>query len=692
MSTRLVFRIALGMTLVPFSLHAQEEKRNLQQLSMEELLNVKLTVASRTETTLLDAPAIVSVYTSEDMRRMGARDLRDVLRHVPGFEIGVRGQLGYPEIGVRGVMTDNTEKVRILIDGVAVNENLEGSGTIVFGDLTLDNVQQIEIIRGPGSALYGTNAFVAVVSIITKDASGSGASSTLSAHGGSFNTREGSLLSGWSGPTLRVSGFLHYLSTDGPRSKVDQDALQLFSIPPYFSNLNSGISLAGTPEGYTREARRKLTAQLKATYQGLTFNGLFINTHKEPFFGPYFAITKHSDGHPEQAQGSLSYLAHVGDTWVIEPRIYMLQYRADNRWNSAPDGYRDPGATYTQGRYDINRATQSTKGAEVKTTWDAPGSQKIILGAGYEEQRVYRLADFTNLPGTSLDGLIRTPPILQQTPVRSIATGYLQDQWSPLASFGLTAGLRWDRYNDAGTSLTPRLALIARPESNLTFKVMYGEAFRAPTFVESYLAFSNFVFGRENNKPETIQTLEGEGAYRFGDWGLWRVGLFRNRISNLIRLLPYGGHLEYQNIPDATVVKGVETEWKVTVSEVWSGYVNYSAQSGRNEVTKDVLVGMANWRASAGINAALTDQLNLNASWLEVGQRQRDKGDPRPELKGYHVVDLALIFALGWGVELNLTAHNLFDADQRYPNVSIPLPGDYPAGGRDIQAGFRWRF
>ena len=109
-SCRLV-RALLLPALAACGLQARQEKpQNLQQLSLEELLNVKVTVASRTETTVLEAPSVVSVYTAEDLRRMGARDLRDVLRQVPGFEVGVRAQLGYPEIGVRGILTDNSEK------------------------------------------------------------------------------------------------------------------------------------------------------------------------------------------------------------------------------------------------------------------------------------------------------------------------------------------------------------------------------------------------------------------------------------------------------------------------------------------------------------------------------------------------------------------------------------------------------
>jgi iron complex outermembrane receptor protein len=696
-SCRLV-RALLLPALAACGLQARQEKPGkLQQLSLEELLNVKVTVASRTETTVLEAPSVVTVYTAEDLRRMGARDLRDVLRQVPGFEVGVRAQLGYPEIGVRGILTDNSEKVRILIDGVAVNENLEGSGTILFGDMVLDNVQQIEIIRGPGSALYGTNAFVGVISIITKDAASSGASTTVSARGGSFNTREGSVLSGWAGPRLKVSAYLHYLDTDGPASPVEKDGLQVADVPPYSSSLNSGISLAGGPRGTTHEGRRQLSTQVKLDYRGLYFNGLLVNAHKGPVLGTYFSVNEHSDAHPYQVQGTLGTTLRPGANWVIEPKLYALRYKADNLWNDAPDGFRLQTAggpvDYAKGSYQINRATQATRGAEVKTTWNSPYGHKVILGGSFEEVRLYQIENFVNVPGEGPEAMVPTPPITQKAPVRRLSSAFAQDQWTFAEGFSLTGGLRMDRYNDAGTSLTPRLALVLHPTPEFHLKAMFGEAFRAPTFVESYLfAGGGFIRGREANTPERIQTAELEGSLRVGRWGLARVTVFQNRIRDLIQLVPNAGVLEYMNTPATTVVKGVEAELKATFTETLSAFINASGQSGHNEATGAPLVGMAHWRGNAGLQIAFAEQWNAQASLNLVGRRERAPGDPRPDLKGYEVLDLALHYSPLPRMELELTAHNALDGDQRYPILALPIPGDTPGEGRSVQLGIRWRF
>jgi outer membrane receptor protein involved in Fe transport len=152
------------------------------------------------------------------------------------------------------------------------------------------------------------------------------------------------------------------------------------------------------------------------------------------------------------------------------------------------------------------------------------------------------------------------------------------------------------------------------------------------------------------------------------------------------------GTFVFINTPDKTVIKGFEAEARLVLSESLSGFANYSCQSGRNEKTNEVLVGMANWRANLGLNASLSDQWNLGSSLNIVGRRQRVSGDPRQELSTYRVMDVALTYTPIQNLDLSLTAHNLFDADQRYPDITGQVPNDFPWEGRSIQGKVRWRF
>ncbi|MBL7925193.1 MAG: TonB-dependent receptor plug domain-containing protein, partial [Bacteroidia bacterium] len=121
-------------------------------LSLEELMNIKITVASIKELSPRQSPGIVSYITAEDIRNMGARDIMEVLRSVPGFEFGVDVE-GVVGLGVRGNWA-HEGKVVLFIDGQEMNESLYS--TLQFGNhYPIDHIERIEIIRGPGSALHG---------------------------------------------------------------------------------------------------------------------------------------------------------------------------------------------------------------------------------------------------------------------------------------------------------------------------------------------------------------------------------------------------------------------------------------------------------------------------------------------------------------------------------------------------------
>lgn len=674
---------------------AAGEAPSLDQLDLEQLLKVRVDVASQGESTLLDAPAVVSVITADEIRRSGARDLRDVLRTVPGFEPGVR-MIGYPQIGVRGVLTDNSEKVRILLDGLPVNENLEGSGTIVFGDFALENVERIEIIRGPGSALYGTNAFVAVISIRTKGPPAAGWANAVSLRGGSFGTFEGSVRTGWAGQKLSAALFAHWLDTQGPASPVAVDGLRAAPGNPFYSDLNAGISLAGTWRGHTSEFRRKLTTQLKVEYGEVAFNGVFVDARKGGYLSPYWAVNERSEAHPYQFQGTLEATFRPGADWTIEPRLYLLHYRADNLWN-APEGYSAPDGqggvtTWTAGRFDRNDATQETRGAEVRANWTPHPAHRLTAGLGFEQQALFRLVQTVNVPGEGPERTVDAPPLMPNV-TRGVLSAYLQEQWTALPTLVLTGGLRLDRFDDAGTSLVPRIAAVWRPAPPLTLKLLYGEAFRAPTFVESYLyAVGGFLRGRADNRPETLRTAEVEACVRFGDLALARVAGFYTRIANLLRFVPVDGHLEYQNTPGTAVVAGLEAEVKLTLSRAVAAAFNVSGERSEDQATGQPLAGTSSKRGSASLDLTPLPGLTLHLEGVAVGPRARTPGDARPELGGYLVTNVAVTWAPTAELELAATAHNLFGADQRFADVNGPLPGDFPQEGRNLQLGLRSRF
>ena len=148
-----------------------EEKQDtsfLLGLSLEELMNIPVSIATKYEKSLKEVPAVVTVITANDIANSGARNIMDVLQYVPGFEFS-RSRLGLYYAGVRGVKDPNTtSRLLVLKDGTPYNGIMYGVGIAMQKTFDLKSIDRIEIIRGPGSALYGRNAFVGVINIITK--------------------------------------------------------------------------------------------------------------------------------------------------------------------------------------------------------------------------------------------------------------------------------------------------------------------------------------------------------------------------------------------------------------------------------------------------------------------------------------------------------------------------------------------
>ncbi len=200
-----VFLILQSFCLISYAFETSE----LESKTAEELLlffeEEELVIATRYKTPVRKAPAIATVITAREIRNMGARNLMDVFNTVSSIGISI-DEFGRDMFEVRGIRTNTSEKILVMIDGHRLNEVYTGSALAnVYNDLPVENIKQVEIIRGPGSALYGANAFVAVINIITKDAADTDGIG-VNAAGGSFNTKNINILSGGSYKGIVISG------------------------------------------------------------------------------------------------------------------------------------------------------------------------------------------------------------------------------------------------------------------------------------------------------------------------------------------------------------------------------------------------------------------------------------------------------------------------------------------------------
>ena len=177
--------------------------------------------ASRVMENIKKAPAPITVVTDRQIRQMGARDLRDVLRTAPGFS-SIFYLDGSYTFFVRGSLSPASGSILLMINSHPINDAQSGGATLVHDTLLIDNTKRIEFIRGSGSALYGANAFHGVINIITKEAEDIDGFE-LKALGGSWDTQQYNLLFGKSFSELEVAFNFNYFKTHGFSAFIEKD-------------------------------------------------------------------------------------------------------------------------------------------------------------------------------------------------------------------------------------------------------------------------------------------------------------------------------------------------------------------------------------------------------------------------------------------------------------------------------------
>ncbi len=234
---------------------------------------------------------------------------------------------------------------------------------------------------------------------------------------------------------------------------------------------------------------------------------------------------------------------------------------------------------------------------------------------------------------------------------RSVWSAMLQDEWQIAPDWHLTAGLRYDYYTDFGSTVNPRLALVWDVTERLTSKLLYGKAFRAPTFAEMGNVNNPVILGNPNLEPETNHTVELAFDYR--PWHNLRTAanVYYYAIEDLIQpvLDANGTSATAQNTGEQTGY-GLELEWNWQMTENWNFRGNYAWQNARNE---------------------------------QLGQRSNLPGDDRV-LENYQIVDITLRSRRFLKhLDLAASVRNLFDADAREPAVP-QIPGNLPLPGRSF--------
>jgi outer membrane receptor for ferrienterochelin and colicins len=505
-------------------------------VNLEELLNLPVTSASKEKERASEAPSSVTVFTRADMARLGITTVEQLLNFVPGFQGTTDNGNGIFRVSARGRSTIAHEFVLVLVDGQRVNDPYTGGS---MSSIAVENVQQIEIIRGPGSALYGANAFLGVIDIKTvRGASG------VTAGAGNLNSRYAAANLGKSIGDLKLSSFARYYADEGYRFSDVTDIMGR-SVTAYDPSQQVDLSLALEYKGFTLSTR----------YMERSFEGLSC-------CNSYSQYSDRTDSTQSSMRGG--YHRELSDRLVVDAGASISRDQRLTISTQSPVGaIPDPRSsivlaeTYILGKKWLGYTGSSYLDLGWRALSKSWVKGTLLVGGSY---------DYVNVPETSdisshdvnwvYQGEIyefRHPGI-----VRNAAAGYIQAKADLWSKFLVTTGVRYDWYSDFGSAVSPRAALVYTTPLRSSVKLMYGRAFRAPSFMELYdrpLRVAPSSTTKLN--AETIETIEVGYTQQILDYAQGTLTYFHNRLDNIIQ--PPQGVLPYRNFGDSTM-EGIELD------------------------------------------------------------------------------------------------------------------------------------
>ncbi len=697
---------ALAVGLIAASRDAAAD--SLWDLPLEELGKVRITaIASGTDTPLDKAAAIATVITADDIAAMGVTDIDQALETVPGLHVGRGDQIAAPKFYMRGITSGFNAQTLVLINGIPITSLFTGNRSNVWAGMPVKVVQRIEVIRGPGSALYGADAFSGVINIITKtgqdirDSNGGldAPHTVAGARAGSFNTRALWLEHGGVYGGFDVGLMLEAETTDGWDALVRADQQTAWD-----QVFGTAISLAPGPINMgkdTLESRLDISrghSRFRAGFQG--------RYHLETGLGTAQTLDPRGELLSQRVNADYSWTrGDLSPDWGLEARAsyYRGTMQVTEDMILFPPGAF--GGAFPDGFIGNPEFKEENARLDLSATFKGWERHRVRLGAGFYWGDMFEVTEAKNFtvalaprPG-GLEDVSDTAETFLPEAQRTNSHVFLQDEWKLDPAWQLTSGIRYDHYSDVGNSVNPRMALVWAATDRITTKLLYGSAFRAPALVESAAASNPVALGNPDLKPEKIDTYELALSHHVASDLLYTANVFYYQIDDMIDFVPNGVVKQAQNV-GRRKGKGFELEMDYTVMPDLRLLLNYSYQQSIDK-NSGADVGEAPNREFYGRGEwTLAPFWRLDTQLTWVGKQKRAAGDNREALRDYATLDLTLRKKEVWNhLSLALSVRNLFDADVREPSpgpiapLTVPhFPDDLPMAGRSVYGEVSYSF
>jgi len=634
-------RMVLWFSLAIFHGHLVHAESNELENELEWLrAETYVVTASRKREHIYEAPANISVLTRQDILDLGVSDLWEALSYLPGITV-VETYWGYTDVIFRGNYQEHyNNKSLFMINGHPFWGGANASYHL--DSIPLDAIKQVEVIRGPGSVLYGTNAYAGVINIITNtgdDSSGGSASVRL----GSFSTKEISVSYGQNSEGIDYFLSAQYRDNDGYPYNIDNDELggsTTFNYENDLKNVFASISFSGLEvhAAYFKKEKQKFGVIPIIGWGGITtYNGYYVNVkYRKPISNTF----------------TLSFNAF---TDKIENDIILDTFASFGRSVAVNGG----GKT----------------GMEILGSYQPNDALFINFGVAYTKYQTDPYVASQTSTGDIITSL--TPYNYSKDTMENSA--YIQADYMVNHYSKYVVGLRYTNNERAGDDVSPNIGAVYKVSTDGTLKILYGEAFRSPNFFEQFAEAAPPILGDPNLTAEEIKTLDIIFDYKLFSGYRFITNFFTLSTWNTIERTPADPPyaLKYVNGQGHTI-QGIELALDGKLNRDISLMANLTAKRGTQKSNKLDVPYLTKLHANIGVKWKLSNKLSTSSAIQYVGKRKDN--DSIVSIPAYELINFQFVYKPKKQYSLFFTINNLLDKKYSYPEFIRENIDDIPGG------------
>ena len=703
----LVSSVLLALGIHAHSAHAEDDAMDWQTSDTDDDFldyfgeEEFVSIATGSRKSLDKAPAVASVVTAEMIEKSGATHLDEILELVPGLHVSPStvSRLD-PVYSIRGLQTGFNPQVLVLFNGTEFKNSFSGGLPFTFR-LPAKNIERVEVIRGPGSALYGADAFSGVINIVTKDLSND---NEVRAGGriGSFSSRD---FWAQAGTTLLDDVKLDF-SFESHKSDGDPDRIVTFDTQS-FLDLAEGTNASFAP-GPLQTQYNITNIRLGVEWQNWQFEQWYWQ-QDDGGLGSGGANILDPIGKQDERQhrSKLSYRTDLTDNVTFSSHASHLVVSSESSFVLFPpgtilgineEGSFDPvnfvnKVLFTDGYIGIPQSDNRDTRIEAAFEINHIENHEFRIGLGWFKQKL-NTSELKNFGPNILDG---TQLVVDGTltdisntefkflPDSSRTNRHLivQDIWQIAKDWEVTLGIRYDDFSDFGNTTNPRVAVVWAADHDLTIKALYGSAFRAPSFNDQFLQNNPAAVGNPNLKPEDIDTFEIGLNYQVNFNTKLALNFYSYQAESLIVRVSVPGN-PLQNTENQGTLDGQGVEFELHWADQDLSFdFNFAHQQ-----TEDPDMGIdqpfvPENTAYFGAFYDINDKFSIASINHWIAGRKRVASDTRAEIDDYLISNLTAIYHFSNKTKTKLMVKNIFDEEVFEPSTPA-IPDDFRMSTRSV--------